>query len=327
VSILFGPRERRASPFPEPPIPPNSQLGGGNYARVDLTRTESSLQKVAVWSCVNLVATIAETMPLDYFPRPRETRPLPPWLADLGGDGHGLPDWLYQYVYSAMLRGNTVGLIGGRDRLRGTPNQIWPADGLVADRAARDDDRHGHRGLEVRRSSSSRRARTPSGMLTNDKELDQKQSMTAKQRFMAAIRGRREPVVLGGGWKYQAIQVSPNESQFLETQKYTAAECAGSSAPGCRRCSATRPAAAPDLHQRRAALPGPAHLRPRPWLVRIERHHGAAARPAVRQVQPQGAAPHRPLTRFKVHEIALRNQFEVVNEVRELEDKAARAVG
>jgi len=40
------------------------------------------------------------------------------------------------------------------------------------------------------------------------------------------------PVVLGQGWKFQAIQVNPEESQFLETQKYTAAECARIYGPG-----------------------------------------------------------------------------------------------
>ena len=123
MSFLLGRRERRATHFSEPPIPPNSQVAGG-FAQVDLTRTESSLQKVAVWSCVNLVATIAETMPLDYFPRPRESQPMPSWMADLGGDGYGLQDWVYQYVYSAMLRGNVVGIAGQRHRTRGTPTLV-----------------------------------------------------------------------------------------------------------------------------------------------------------------------------------------------------------
>ena len=123
MSFLLGRREQRAPAFAEPPIPPNSATGGG-FARIDLSRTEASLQKVAVYACVNLVATVAKTMPLDYYPRPRETEPLPPWLADLGGDGFGLPDWLYQYVYSAMLRGNAIGGVGMWDRARGTPTLI-----------------------------------------------------------------------------------------------------------------------------------------------------------------------------------------------------------
>jgi HK97 family phage portal protein len=61
----------------------------------------------------------------------------------------------------------------------------------------------------------------PSGLLTNEKvsEVDLKDARTLKDRFMAALHASREPVVLGGGWKYDQIQIKPDESQFLDTQK------------------------------------------------------------------------------------------------------------
>jgi HK97 family phage portal protein len=61
----------------------------------------------------------------------------------------------------------------------------------------------------------------PSAILTNEntKMVSQQDAQTLKQRFMAALRGSREPVVLGGGWKYEKIQISPDESMFLDTQK------------------------------------------------------------------------------------------------------------
>jgi len=63
----------------------------------------------------------------------------------------------------------------------------------------------------------------PSGLITNEtttmKEIGADDAQTIKQRFMAAIRNSREPVVMGGGWKYQQIQVKPEESQFLNTLK------------------------------------------------------------------------------------------------------------
>jgi HK97 family phage portal protein len=61
----------------------------------------------------------------------------------------------------------------------------------------------------------------PSGMLTNEKldEVSMDDAITFKQRFMAAVRGSREPVVMAGGWKYDQIQIHPDESQFLDTQK------------------------------------------------------------------------------------------------------------
>lgn len=63
----------------------------------------------------------------------------------------------------------------------------------------------------------------PSALLTTSQNLNQEQAATTKKRFLASIRGR-EPAVLSGGMEYKQIQVSPNESQFLETQKYGVAE-------------------------------------------------------------------------------------------------------
>jgi HK97 family phage portal protein len=66
----------------------------------------------------------------------------------------------------------------------------------------------------------------PSGLLSNTEDnINKEQAETAKKRFLAALRGRREPLVLGKGWKWDSIQVNPNESQFLETRGYSAAEC------------------------------------------------------------------------------------------------------
>lgn len=69
----------------------------------------------------------------------------------------------------------------------------------------------------------------PSGILTNDtqKIVDQKEALTVKQRFLAAVHGTREPVVMGGGWKYQQIQINPDESQFLNTMKYSGGQICG----------------------------------------------------------------------------------------------------
>lgn len=61
----------------------------------------------------------------------------------------------------------------------------------------------------------------PSAVLTNDtqKLVSQDDARTLKKRFVEALRGSREPVVLGGGWKYDKIQITPDESMFLDTQK------------------------------------------------------------------------------------------------------------
>lgn len=361
MSFLLGRRERRApNPFVEPPIPPNSAQGQ-SFARVDLSRTEASLQKIAVWACVNLVATIAETMPLQYFPRPREVAPLPSWLADPAGDGYGLPDWTSQYTYSAMLRGNVYGVTAERDRLRGTPTQIaLQHPDLVGVSLDRDGNplwrvngeevpagdiwhRRVHpvpgrllglspialQALTIGTGISALRFGAqwfqdgghPSAILSSDQSLDQKQAMTAKQRFMAAVYGRREPVVLGGGWTYTSIQIAPNESQFLETNGFTSAECCRIFGPGFAEVFGYETGGSltySNVEQRSLDL---LTYAVDPWLVRIERALSGLL-PAGERVRFNRDALVRTdlLTRYRAHAIALRNQFKVINEVRDLED-------
>jgi HK97 family phage portal protein len=363
VSFLLSRREVRAGPFAEPPIPPNSALGGGGFARVDLSRTEASLQKVAVYACVNLVSTVAETMPLDYYPRPRETQAPPSWLADLGGDGYGLPDWLYQFVYAAMLRGNVVGAVGQRNRTRGTPTliQLQHPDlvGVWLDNESRPEWRfngekvptadvwhkrvHPVPGRLLGLSPIAVHALTigtgisalqfgaqwfqegahPSAILSSDQNLNGAQAATAKERFMAAVHGRREPAVLGNGWKYQSIQVAPNESQFLETNNYTAAECCRIFGPGFAEIFGYETGGSltySNIEQRSLDL---LTYAVDPWLVRIERALSELLpRPQMVKFNRSALVRTDLLTRFKAHAIALQNQFEVVNEVRELEDMA-----
>lgn len=66
----------------------------------------------------------------------------------------------------------------------------------------------------------------PSGILTNKNanRIGQDQAQRVKEAFLAATRGTREPVVMGGGWDYTQIQVSPQDSQFLATMQYDATD-------------------------------------------------------------------------------------------------------
>jgi HK97 family phage portal protein len=59
----------------------------------------------------------------------------------------------------------------------------------------------------------------PSGLLTNKNanRISQDQANRVKEAFLAATSGSRAPVVMGGGWDYAQIQVSPTDSQFLAT--------------------------------------------------------------------------------------------------------------
>lgn len=194
------------------------------------------------------------------------------FIEDPAGDDHGLPDWLAQYMTSKLLRGNVYGkqilgpdayptqivlyhpdtVDGWRDLYTGQvhwyvegrdvgPNGVWhrrsyPMPGNLLGMSP-----IGLHMTTIGQGMAAARfgyqffadGAMPTGMLRNTEvAIDPKVAAVAKARWMAAMHGSREPAVMGKGWEYNAIQIAPEESQFLETQKYTAAECARIYGPG-----------------------------------------------------------------------------------------------
>ncbi|NUP24027.1 MAG: phage portal protein [Streptomyces sp.] len=367
MSLIFGrskPPERRQWGV-EPPIPPNSSLGT-SYAHVDLSQAEASLQKVAVWASVSLLAGTAAMLPLDNYSgdgADKQEKPLPTWMLDLGGDGYGLEDWIWQYMASSLLRGNVYGLIGERDPRRGTPTQLvlqhpdmvqgWRdlKDGKVHWRAAGQevptaDMWHkrvfpipgrlqglspvAYQALTIGTGIAAMRfgaqwfeeGAHPTGVLTTDKDIDQGQATTAKARFMAALQGRREPVTLGGGWAYQPIQIAPNESQFLETNNMTSAECCRIFGPGIAEILGYETGGSltyQNIEQRNLQL---LIYALDPWLTRLERAlSGLLPRPQRVKFNRGALLRTDLLTRYRAHAIAIKAKFGTQDEARELEDR------
>lgn len=202
----------------------------------------------------------------------RRQRNTPGYLEDPAGDGHGREDWMYQWLTSWFLRGNAFGNIvdqGPTGMIRQVdifhPDTIsvsvmegreeWHASGVPIPNSRMLHKRvnpvpgtlmglsavQAHAstlGLSLATTSFGRTwfqdGGHPGGILTNS-ESDMGDSgaiQKVKDRFMAALFGAREPIVLGRGWKYETIQVSPEESQFLGTQGWTEAQCARILGPG-----------------------------------------------------------------------------------------------
>lgn len=367
--FLGGRPERRDSGY-YPAIPPNSQTGSFfGSRRVDLSRTESSLQKVAIYASVRLLREVVTMLPIDFYTQsgtaPASPIPTPKWLSDPSGDGYGLTDWIGQAVYSDAMRGNVVARVLARDPQSGQPRQLmlhhpddvnvfrvttdampqWTICGEAVDRA---DVWHrrsfaipgsvwglspiGAHALTIGQGLSAAQfgvqwfldGAHPSSILQNEDqaEIKQDQAASVKRKFMAAIKGTREPVVMGKGWKYTPIQVAANESQFLETQSYTNAECARIFGPGMPEMlgyetGGTQTYA--NLEQRNLHL---LQFTLDPWLVRVEKMlYDLLPRPQYAKFNRDALLRTDLLTRFRAHEIAIRNEFETVNEVRELEDR------
>ncbi len=196
----------------------------------------------------------------------RKKRPTPGYLMDPAGDGYGVQDWAYQLAQSWFLRGNVYGRIldqGPTGMLRQVdlfhPDKVgariedggvvWTVGGVTIDSKSMF-----HRrafpvaGCLLGQSPVQRHAASlglsisvtrfgkswfedgghPSGILSNSESdmADDRVTQTAKDRFMAALFGTREPVVLGRGWKYEQVQIAPEESQFLETSGMSEAQAA-----------------------------------------------------------------------------------------------------
>lgn len=286
-----------------------------------------------------------------------------PLLEDPGGEGYGFEDWAWSVYFRALIQGNTVGLIADTDKygyptviqlqditkvqvdydkngfpvwkINGTDiprERIWhfrafPQEGKVFGLSPIGQHmRTVGIGIQAEEFGASFFAdgAHPTAILTSEAKLDPTQAATVKSRVLAAIRGSREPVLLPNDIKYQPIQIAPSESQFLETQKYSSAECARIFGPGVPEMlgyevGGTMTYANVEqrsLHlliytlnnwaRRLEASLSTTKMTPRGQYVRFNRN-------ALLQATT--------LDRYRAYEIALKNQWETVNEVRELEDK------
>jgi HK97 family phage portal protein len=66
----------------------------------------------------------------------------------------------------------------------------------------------------------------PSAVLSTDQDLPEATAERAQKSWIASHGGRRHPAMLSGGLKYEAISITPEESQFLQTRQFQAGEIA-----------------------------------------------------------------------------------------------------
>jgi HK97 family phage portal protein len=162
----------------------------------------------------------------------------------------------------------------------------------------------------------------PSAVLSTDQQVNQEQAATIKARFLAAVRGNREPVVLGAGMQYSPISVAAEESQFLESQKFTVnqiarifnvpAEKIGGSAEGSTLNYSNRSDRLIDF-QTDALMP---------WAVRLEQAlNRLLPKPQFMRFNFDAQLRVDPLTRHRVHDLQLKSGTTNPDEVRALEDK------
>ena len=294
--------------------------------------------------------------------------PKPPLLLDPGGQGYGFADWSWSVLFRCLLQGNAVGFIAARDS-EGFPTSIelqslesvsaryidgdreWtiggekvPADRIFHLRAYPAEQRIAGLspiGMHMRTIGIGLQAEEfgaaffrdgghPTGILTSEGRLVGETAKSIKAKFVEAMRGSREPVVIPAQVKYQPIQVNPAESQFLETQKYSAAECARIFGPGVAEMLGYETGGSMTYANVESRSLHLLIYTLNAWAKRLE---DALSTPRMtprgqyvkfnRKALLQAVT----LDRFHAHEVALKNGFETINEVREVEDMPPVAWG
>jgi HK97 family phage portal protein len=290
----------------------------------------------------------------------RQRLPVPAQLRDPAGDGHGLADWCYRVLMSWLMRGNLFGealergpgrtlrqvelfhpdavtghMEDGEPRfyVRGREipaasvvhRRVFPVPGQIVGRSPIE---YHASTIGVNLSSTAygsqwfREGAHPSGVLSStERQVTETLAKQVKDRFMAALRGRREPVVLDRGWEWNSIQVNPEESQFLQTQGYSAAECARIFGPGIAEVLGYETGGSltysnyqdRDIQLLKYSMDK--------WLRRLERMLGEFL-PAPQYVLLNRDALLRTntLARYSTHASALDKRWRTVNEVRAMED-------
>jgi HK97 family phage portal protein len=169
---------------------------------------------------------------------------------------------------------------------------------------------------------------TPNAILYSETELSQEQAQGIKAAFTQATTMNREPAVMGAGLRYERIQVSPEEAQFLDTQRFTVEQIAriygvfpemiGGATSGSNVTYANREQRAADWLT----------FGLMPYLIPIEEALSSLVpRPERVKFNVDGLLRADLSTRYNAHGSAIRSGWMSVNEARALEDLAPIANG
>lgn len=290
----------------------------------------------------------------------RQQLPLPVQLRDPSADGYGLADWSYRALMSWLMRGNLFGEVlergpggtlrqvelfhpdtvsgwmeNGQPRFHVMGREIrqtnmvhrraYPVPGQILGRSPIE---YHASTIGVNLSSTAygqqwfREGAHPSSVLSStERQVNETLAKQVKDRFMAALRGRREPVVLDRGWEWTSIQVNPEESQFLETQGYSAAESARIFGPGIAEVLGYETGGSltysniqdRDIHLLKYSL--------NKWLRRLERLLSEfLPSPQYVLLNRDALLQTNTLSRYQAHASALTQRWRTVNEIRAIED-------
>jgi len=164
----------------------------------------------------------------------------------------------------------------------------------------------------------------PSGILSSDAvdvwALTDDQVKQIKNRFMAGLRGSREPALVGKQWSFKALQVVPEESQFLETLGASEAQCCRMFGPGVAEVLGYQSGGSLTYANVESRMTHLLVLSLGKWIRRLERMFSWMLPVGQYVILDRDALlESTTLARFQAHASALQNRWKVVNEVRAIE--------
>lgn len=287
--------------------------------------------------------------------------PDPRLLRDPDGTGRGLGDWVSQAAWSVAARGNLLVHILTRTS-QGLPDaiqvlhpdlvypdidgdgQLWwkPLNGpRISGRDVLHRRMYPVPGAVLGLSPIAEHAATigmgiaaekfggdfyeagghPTALLKSAAPLNDDQARTVKSKFRVAA-SSREPVLLPDGISYEQIQVAPNESQFLDAQGYSSAECARIFGPGMAEILGYETGGSmtyANVVDRDNTL---LKYTLDPYLVLIEEVLSACLpSPQYVKLNRESLLRMNPLDRFRLYEIGSRIGMQTPNDQLALEDK------
>lgn len=281
----------------------------------------------------------------------------PGYMDDPSGDGMGVEDWRYQVVVSWLTRGNAFGEWADFRQNYPTQCMLWNPDSVSgfdvngvnhwshAGKEITDMSTFMHRrvnpvpgyalGLSpIRQHADSigisiaasrfglqwfKDGAHPGGILSNslvdlaggDKIKE------AKDAFMAAVYGTREPLVLGRGWDYKAIQVNAEESQFLATSGASEAQCCRIFGPGVAETLGYESGGSMTYSTVESRAVDLLRYNVNKWLRRLDRLQSfMLPRPWKVETDRDALLQSTTLERYQAYHAALVDGWRTINEVR-----------
>jgi HK97 family phage portal protein len=162
---------------------------------------------------------------------------------------------------------------------------------------------------------------TPSGVLSTDQRLTREQAFDAHQVWMTRHKNRRGIAVLGNGIQFRPVSIRPDESQFLDTQKFTVQQVARLYGVPPEMIGAESGASMTYANIESRDL---SYLKygVGPWLARLERAVGdLLPRGTYVKFNVGGLLRTDLKTRYESYKLALEGGWLTLDEVRELEDR------